>query len=553
MTKRILCSVFFIFTFFLGTIVSAQSRPQVQVADLVNQAGLTSEEAAYLTDRLRSAIGQTPAELIVLRQTDENLTADYLVTGEIISYDDEFRLVLKTHQPTTRNVVAEQVGQAASLKELENTVTEAAALLREQIIGHAGGRSEATPPTVEETPEPPAAAAAVTKPKVDWQRTAMIEGGTNTGFEYHNSRFRPNRGKNYKVDEIDFNLFVKSGYYITHGLIFGPVLGLNQHVYKHANYDSRISTAYDLGLWTGYYFNLQGNYSPYIALAAGYRGELIKNEQTNQKGIGRYFNLELSSGVLLSISELVAIDIGLVFDYLTGRQKQDYTYQDYWGNTFTDKISTDYTNWDIGLRLGLVTFFDGPSFAKAISSSSLATNKWLLVGDANFGLTYGQNIEDPDNGSSFGVNEFFTGVSARLGYFAIAGLALGPAVHFSFEQYDSGDSTSYHVVGMGTGAWLGYYFNRRGWVSPYLSLGGQYDYTFKQFHDPGTREHTHVAFLDLTGGFLLPLAPKWALDLSLLYQPAWTWWKLDLKSTADRKSKSKDHTIRLNVGVAVLF
>lgn len=151
------------------TVASAPSvfaaGAKVAALELRNEAGLSDAESSYLTDRVRDALVRIlPATSfkIMTRESIQELLpegvslsdcldascdveigrtlgADYIVTGEILLFADEYRLNLKVHDCVTASFLGSETTGSADLAELEDQVPESAALLGNRIRSHAGG------------------------------------------------------------------------------------------------------------------------------------------------------------------------------------------------------------------------------------------------------------------------------------------------------------------------------------------------------------------------------------------------------------------------------
>jgi TolB-like protein len=143
-------------------LASAQSK--VAVLELRNEANITSQETAYLTDKVRNAASRTlgPSGFIVM--TKENIRdllppgtdlakcttascevevgrkigADYIVTGEILKFSDGFRANLKAHHSGTGAFLGAEVCKGKSLESIEGGMMEAAKSLFITVRKHAG-------------------------------------------------------------------------------------------------------------------------------------------------------------------------------------------------------------------------------------------------------------------------------------------------------------------------------------------------------------------------------------------------------------------------------
>jgi len=155
------------------------ARWRVAVLELRNRAGLTNDEADYLTDKVRDAASRSLANrgfLIITRESMEellppgtNLTectdatceveigrrvgADYIVSGEIIRFSGEYRINLKAHQCLSGAFLGSEAAKGQNLMNLEESISQVSTRLFSQVVRDAGA-SEPQPPPPEPTPEP---------------------------------------------------------------------------------------------------------------------------------------------------------------------------------------------------------------------------------------------------------------------------------------------------------------------------------------------------------------------------------------------------------------
>ncbi|MBN1164516.1 MAG: SUMF1/EgtB/PvdO family nonheme iron enzyme [Candidatus Krumholzibacteriota bacterium] len=134
------------------------------VLELNNKAKLTEAETGYLTDKVRDAmIRSLPSEqfMIMTRESIQELLppgvrvsdctdaeceieigrmlgADYIVTGDILRFVEEFRLNLKVHHCQSAAFLGSETAGGGDLYGLEGTVRETAGLLGARIRKHSG-------------------------------------------------------------------------------------------------------------------------------------------------------------------------------------------------------------------------------------------------------------------------------------------------------------------------------------------------------------------------------------------------------------------------------
>ncbi|RKZ14146.1 hypothetical protein DRQ50_09490 [bacterium] len=134
----------------LGTAAGAPVR--VAVLELGNPAGLTDAEIAYLSDQVRASVAATlpvSTHLVMTRESIQELLppgvsmkdcldavceveigrtigADYVVSGEVLLFSGEYRLILKAHDCDTAAFLTSRTVGAELLPELEAKVSKAA-------------------------------------------------------------------------------------------------------------------------------------------------------------------------------------------------------------------------------------------------------------------------------------------------------------------------------------------------------------------------------------------------------------------------------------------
>ncbi len=142
----------------------ASANRIVSVLDLRNSAGMTDAESAYLTDLARDALARnlsldhftilTRESILELlpegtRLSDcldasceveigRTLGADYVVSGEVLLFAGEQRLILKAHHCLSAAFIGSETTAGITLKELEGSVAGTTSLLAERINKHSG-------------------------------------------------------------------------------------------------------------------------------------------------------------------------------------------------------------------------------------------------------------------------------------------------------------------------------------------------------------------------------------------------------------------------------
>ncbi|MFM8559142.1 MAG: PEGA domain-containing protein, partial [bacterium] len=144
------------------------------MVELRNEAELKPSEVAYLTDQVRSQASESLLGERFLVMTRESIVAllppgktladcqktqcevevgrtigaDYIVTGEVLRFDDELRLNLKVHHCVSGAFLGSQTAKGARVKELETGLATASRTLFAQVRTHAGaGGPMASSPT----------------------------------------------------------------------------------------------------------------------------------------------------------------------------------------------------------------------------------------------------------------------------------------------------------------------------------------------------------------------------------------------------------------------
>ena len=144
--------------------VAHASAVKLAVLELRNDAGLSTAEMAYLTDRVRGYASQvlfSSAFLVMTRESIQELLppgvklvdclssaceveigrrigADYIVTGEILKFGDELRMNLKAHHCSSGAFLGSETAGGARLADLENGVEAASRRLFAKVRADAG-------------------------------------------------------------------------------------------------------------------------------------------------------------------------------------------------------------------------------------------------------------------------------------------------------------------------------------------------------------------------------------------------------------------------------
>jgi len=150
---------------------SASADPvRVAVLELGNAGGLSDAEIAYLSDQVRATVVETvpqKSHLVMTRESIQELLpegvrltdcldavceveigrtlgADFVISGEILTYDEEYRLILKLHDCESAAFITSESIAAADLTELEAKVADAAWPVALRLDGRRPPRSAGT-------------------------------------------------------------------------------------------------------------------------------------------------------------------------------------------------------------------------------------------------------------------------------------------------------------------------------------------------------------------------------------------------------------------------
>jgi TolB-like protein len=136
------------------------AKKKVAILELQNPAGLSEQEAAYLTDAVRlQAQKSLPAEQFLLMtrenileymppgttlaqcegncevETGRRVGADFVITGDIRKFGTQLKVGLRVHDTGTGEMKAAEEGSGRTVDELESPVKEAAARLLLPLLG----------------------------------------------------------------------------------------------------------------------------------------------------------------------------------------------------------------------------------------------------------------------------------------------------------------------------------------------------------------------------------------------------------------------------------
>ncbi len=136
---------------------------RIAVLELVDRAGISDDEASYLTDKVRDAASAELAAagfLVITRESLQELLpphtdlktcadssceveigrkigADYLVTGDILKFAGELRANLKVHHSQSGAFLGSQAAEGIDLKGLERSISAASKALFGKVLAHA--------------------------------------------------------------------------------------------------------------------------------------------------------------------------------------------------------------------------------------------------------------------------------------------------------------------------------------------------------------------------------------------------------------------------------
>ncbi len=176
MISRVFTRFIWVFGLFLW-VVPGTALPVtiISVLDLQNNAEVSEAEVAYLTDLARDALARnlpldhftimTRESILELlppgtRLSDcldasceveigRTLGADYVVSGEVLNFAGEQRLILKVHHCQTAAFVGSESAAGLGLTELEEEISGTTALLARRIFSHSDQPSVGIPAPVQ--------------------------------------------------------------------------------------------------------------------------------------------------------------------------------------------------------------------------------------------------------------------------------------------------------------------------------------------------------------------------------------------------------------------
>ena len=157
---------------FIALPAMAANTRIVSVLDLRNNTGMSDAEASYLTDLARDALARslplnhftimTRESILELlpegtRLSDcldasceveigRTLGADYVVSGEVLNFANEQRLILKVHHCVSAAFIGSESAAGLGLTELESAVPGTTAKLSRRILQHSGNSSVGVDP-----------------------------------------------------------------------------------------------------------------------------------------------------------------------------------------------------------------------------------------------------------------------------------------------------------------------------------------------------------------------------------------------------------------------
>jgi formylglycine-generating enzyme required for sulfatase activity len=148
----------------LWAVAFAAGDKKVAVLELVNKAGITDDEAYFLTDKVRrTASGTLPVGQFTIMTSENiqellppgkdlakctdaqceveigrNIGAEYIVTGEIIRYAGKLRVQVKVHHVPTGHFLGSADTQAGDLEQQESMLSSISATMMNKVLSHAG-------------------------------------------------------------------------------------------------------------------------------------------------------------------------------------------------------------------------------------------------------------------------------------------------------------------------------------------------------------------------------------------------------------------------------
>ena len=137
----------------------------------MNKAGVTDDEAYFLTDKVRRSASQILPISHFTIMTSENIQellppgkdlakctdatcevelgreigAEYIITGEIIRYAGKLRVQIKVHHVPSGHFIGSEDTKAGALEEQESMLAEISSVLMNKVLAHAGVGASAQP------------------------------------------------------------------------------------------------------------------------------------------------------------------------------------------------------------------------------------------------------------------------------------------------------------------------------------------------------------------------------------------------------------------------
>ena len=210
--------------------------------------------------------------------------------------------------------------------------------------------------------------------------------------------------------------------------------------------------------------------------------------------------------------------------------------------------------------LGVLALLTLPAFAQ---DSPVAAGTLLLSGSSGLGFDYLSYTFEPEEGDDWTESDLNFGLTGKLGYFVIDGLAVGPVLDVGYNSHSfdpDSDLDPVTTLTYGGGIWVGYYFDLGSAFYPYASLG--FLFMGSSIDDPNVDVDNDGEFEGETttstnygpalwAGTLISFAEGWFLDLGLEFE--YLFGSIEVK---DGESVTTDKTtmdVGLNVGIGVFF
>jgi PEGA domain len=148
----------------LWVLAFAADSKKVAVLELVNKAGITDDEAYFLTDKVRRmASGTLPAAHFTIMTSENiqellppgkdlakctdaqceveigrNIGAEYIITGEIIRYAGDLRVQVKVHHVPSGHFIGSMDTEPGGLREQESMLSAISATMMNKVLSHSG-------------------------------------------------------------------------------------------------------------------------------------------------------------------------------------------------------------------------------------------------------------------------------------------------------------------------------------------------------------------------------------------------------------------------------